>query len=507
MSMAGRFTAILLAILGVVLIGFSAALYVAVRSHLYRQLDERLGGALAVLAAAAEIHPDSVEWEPQERVMPLGQDSNREQLRWMVCDGRGRRVDHSRNLDTADLTVSWTPAPSASGLPALLKDRRGRVWRLAQRRILPSAAPQTGSRVASNRREERGAAARGVMGYDLPADRYPELVLITCAQTAPTEATLSELGWTLTGLVAAAWLFNAALCSRFAKRALAPLTRMAESAAALNASNAGWSLDLPGSGDELDHLGRTINDLLARLHLAYERQRRFSGDASHQLRTPLTVMIGQLEVTLRQKRSDEEYQRALKSALGQAIHLSQIVEALLFLVRAKGEAFVPAGEPMDLGKWTADQVSERSPAVIHRNAPADPLFVNAHSPLLAQVLDNLLDNAFKYGRAGGTVVVSTYRDGPDAVLAVEDDGPGIPPDETDRVFEPFFRSKQVHRIAVVGVGLGLSVAQRIAVALGGSVRARNATGRGCRIEVHLPALELASEPKRPPSSPIGADGR
>src|SRR5205085_2047936 len=126
--------------------------------------------------------------------------------------------------------------------------------------------------------------------------------------------------------------------------------RMVESARGLDAGESGWSLAEAGTGDELDDLGHAFNDLLSRLRVAYERQRRFSGDASHQLRTPLTVLIGQLEVALRRERTAEEYRRVLGSALGRAAQLGRIVEALLFLARTEEDAQLPESEPVDLDR-------------------------------------------------------------------------------------------------------------------------------------------------------------
>ena len=137
MTLAARLSAFFLGSLGLVLVAFSATLYVAAQVYLERQVAERLDAALDVLAAAAEVHPDSVEWEPQERVLPLGQEAGREHLRWMIFDDRGRRVDRSRNLDDADLTADWAPRPGEGGLPPRLIDRRGRAWQVARRRILP----------------------------------------------------------------------------------------------------------------------------------------------------------------------------------------------------------------------------------------------------------------------------------------------------------------------------------------------------------------------------------
>jgi signal transduction histidine kinase len=307
------------------------------------------------------------------------------------------------------------------------------------------------------------------------------------------EATLAALAWLLVALSVGIWLLAAVLCRRLSRRVLAPLRRMATSARGLDATDPGWSLDQAGTGDELDDLGRAFNELLARLHVAFERQRRFSGDASHQLRTPLTVLIGQIEVALRHERSGDEYRQVLNSALGRAVQLGQIVEALLFLGRAEGEAELPGGEPLDLGRWVSEYLASR-PAngratdVVHRMAEGNGPLVLVHPPLLGQLLENLLDNAEKYGSPAARIVVETLELDGSAILAVEDAGPGIPPEEISRVFEPFYRSVQARRQGTSGVGLGLAVVQRIAAAFGGSVEVRSGSGRGCRIEVRLPTI-------------------
>ena len=360
MSLTGRFSALFLSALGLVLVGFSTALYVSARIYLDRQVSDRLDASLAVLAAAAEIHPDGVEWEPQERVLPLGQESGPERLRWIVFDDRGRRIDHSRNLVDADLTAEWVPQAGTAELPARLVDRQGRTWRVAQRRT-------PARRGRAIRLQGRGSIARRRPIRTRSEDLHPSLVLTVCAPLDPNEATLATLGWFLVALSVGIWLLAALLCRRLSRRALTPLTRMVASARDLNAADPGWCLEQAGTGDELDELGRAFNDLLSRLHVAYERQRRFSSDASHQLRTPLTILIGQIEVALRQERSGEEYRRILGSALGRAVQLGQIVEALLFLGRADADAQLPDGEPLDLDRWVAEHLA--TGATVSRGGP------------------------------------------------------------------------------------------------------------------------------------------
>ncbi|MGP0068869.1 MAG: ATP-binding protein [Isosphaeraceae bacterium] len=482
MSLTGRFSTLFLSAMAVVLVGFSTALYVSARIYFDRQVSERLASALAILSAAAEIHPDGVEWEPQERVLPLGQESGAERLRWMVFDDRGRRVDHSRNLVDRDLTPEWTPRSGTAALPAWLVDRQGRSWRISQRRIGPDAGTAPGPGPEAPHRE--GAEP------DATEAIHPFLVLTACAPLDPAEATLATLGGFLIALSVGIWLLAALLCRRLSRRALTPLTRMVASARSLDAGDAGWCLEEAGTGDELDELGRAFNELLSRLHVAYERQRRFSGDASHQLRTPLTVLIGQIQVALRHERSGEEYRRVLESALGRAVQLGRIVEALMFLGRAEADARLPECELLELDRWVAEHLSTRPDAdLVHLALRCDGAWVRAHPPLLGQLLDNLLDNAGKHGRPGTPICVETIREDGVVLLAVEDAGPGIPPEDIPRVFEPFYRSPQARRRGIAGVGLGLAVVERIAVAFGGSVRVRSEPGGGCRFEVRLVATE------------------
>jgi signal transduction histidine kinase len=326
---------------------------------------------------------------------------------------------------------------------------------------------------------------------------HPALVLTVCAPVGPMEATLATLGWFLIVLSGVIGLIGAFVCRRLSRRALIPLSKLVQSARGLDARDAGWSLEEAGTGDELDDLGRAFNDLLARLHLAYQQQRRFSTDASHQLRTPLTVLIGQIQVALRHERSGEEYRRVLKSALGRAVQLAQIVEALMFLGRtdaqADADAGLPDGAPLELNRWVAEYLADRSTSdrraeIIHHADESNPLWVRAHPALLGQLLDNLLDNAEKYGPPGGPIGVATLPEGAAALLAVEDGGPGIPAEDLPHLFEPFYRSAEARRAGVPGVGLGLAVAHRIATACGGAITARSHLGTGSRFEVRLPRM-------------------
>jgi signal transduction histidine kinase len=172
----------------------------------------------------------------------------------------------------------------------------------------------------------------------------------------------------------------------------------------------------------------------------------------------------------------------------------------LFLGRADAEAEAEAGLPdseaLELNRWVAESLASRSathrPAeILHHADAAHPLWVRAHPALLGQLLDNLLDNAEKYGGPAGAILVETRRDRGVALLAVEDRGPGIPAEDLPHLFEPFYRSAQARRAGIPGAGLGLAVAHRIATASGGAIAVRRDRGTGSRFEVRLPLVTPA----------------
>jgi heavy metal sensor kinase len=459
-SLGARLSAFFLAALAVVLLGFSAGLYLLARAYLYQKVTERLTAALDTLAASVETDDEGLEWEPREHHLALGEDAAADQVRWQVHgwqthDDPGQQVGRSANLGADD--------PLPDGGPA---------WQLAHRRL----------------------EAAGTVG----PKHYRTLQLTAGLSLAPVRATLSTLAVTLTGLSVLVWL-TAALAGRWVcRRALVPVTRLAAAARAMSAADLHQRLPSPGTDDELEDLHGAFNDLLGRVEEALERQRRFTGDASHQLRTPLTAMLGQVEVALRRDRPAEEYRRALAEVHGQALHLRRIVEALLFLARADAEADAAGVEVLDLAAWLPEQLAAwagRPRAADLRTTPAaGPFPVRAQPLLLGQLLENLVDNAFKYSAPGTPVTVELGREEGAVTLAVADAGGGIAAEDLPHVFEPFYRAAASRRRGRPGVGLGLAMVRRIATAFGGRVTAASAPDRGSRFTLRLPAAVAGQAP-------------
>ncbi len=273
------------------------------------------------------------------------------------------------------------------------------------------------------------------------------------------------------------------MCGRYlCRRALAPLITMAHATDEIRGDDRSQRLPAPGTNDELSELGRAFNELLDRLQESFEQQQRFTADASHQLRTPLTVIMGQAEVALRRDRSGEDYRLVLERIQRQAKHLKSVVEALLFLARSDVDTQLLELESIDLGKWLDAYVAEQKNieryAALTLSRNGERAIASTHRSLLKELFDILLDNANKYSAPRASLLIRLAIENGATRVTVEDKGSGIAPADLPHVFEPFFRSSEVRRRGIGGVGLGLSIARRLAQAFGATSRSPASKGKG-----------------------------
>jgi signal transduction histidine kinase len=456
------------AALAVVLLVFCATLYTVARWYVHRQAAETAERSTATLVASVDIEPDSVEWEPSDRDVSLGPGPLGGTVYWYITDARGALVDRSLDPGTADLIATagtGTEQPPTEG------------WVVTRRLVHPPGA--AGAQLTRNRTAE-----------EVEKGEYPALIFTAGVRTGPLRAALNTLAVGLSGVSLAVWLAALVVGRWVCRRALRPVTEMAEAARGMSAEDTGSRLPPPGARGELEELHAAISGLLGRLHAALGRERRFTAEVSHQLRTPLGTILGQIEVALRRPRAPEEYERVLGVIRRQATELAQSVEALLFLARSDADAPPPPTEPIDLREWLPEFIANLAAHPRHADLAFQPetdaaLRVEAHTPLLRELVGNLVDNALKYSPTGTPVVVRTGTEGRSVVLSVEDRGPGIPPADLPHVFEPFFRS--ANAVGVPGSGLGLAVTVRIAAAFGGRVAVENRPEGGSRFTVALPA--------------------
>ncbi len=485
MTLASRVTVFFLATLAVVLVGFSCTLYALAWRYVYRQVDERLEAALNTMVAAAEVNSLGVEWEPSERTMSFGRGTILGAFRWWVIDDGGLRMDGS--VDRApELERQGRGSRAAGGRPVSVAGDGGAAWRVIERRL--TAAP---AGVAVDPADPPSAGLR------------PALILGAALSLEGPRATLRNLGLALMALSAALWLAALALGRGLVRRALRPLALMAESARGFRAHDLGERLPTPTTGDELQELGQSFNALLGRLEESFERQSRFTGDASHQLRTPLTSIQGQVDLALRKDRTPDEYRRVLAIVQEKTRRLRQIVDALLFLARADGENQDPRLETVELNSWAAEFLaawsSPRSDDVRLELAP-DPAHARVQPALLGEMVANLLDNACKYSDPGTPIRLRVEIRGAIRRLSVADRGQGIDPRDLPHLFEPFFRTDLARQRTAAGLGLGLAIAGRLARSFGGEIMVASAPGEGSTFSLELPGA-VETRNAHPPAEP------
>jgi two-component system OmpR family sensor kinase len=248
----------------------------------------------------------------------------------------------------------------------------------------------------------------------------------------------------------------------------------------------------PGTEDEVGRLASTLNEMLGRLAQAVEAERRFTTDAAHELRSPLSRLRAGLEIALRRARTAAEYEEVLRSALDEAVGLSTLADDLLTLARLDA-AGRPVASALALDEAVAKLVATRQAEAEQRRltlhvdlaAPAQ-IRVSAHD--LAQLLRNLLDNAFKFSPPGGHVTVRTTLENGAALLVVSDTGPGILVEDLPHVFERFYRGAG-RGAEASGVGLGLAICRAVVEAYGGRIEAESSPRAGTAITVRLPLAQ------------------
>jgi len=286
-----------------------------------------------------------------------------------------------------------------------------------------------------------------------------------------------------------------------ARNSLSPVVAMSVQASQIGAENLEARLSVRNPEDELGHLARSFNELLDRLGVSFDRQRRFIADASHELRTPVAILCGETEVALAKKeRNEQEYRETLRILADESKRLKRIVEDLFTLARADAGQY-----PLSYNDFYLDELASECTKNVRTLAAARRISVSfessgealirADEALLRRLLLNLLDNAIKYTPAGGSVAVGCEDHEDSYYLSVQDSGPGIPAELQPRIFERFFRADKARSRSESdggGAGLGLSIGSWIASAHGGKLELTRSTAEG--------SIFTAIVPKRPLSS-------
>jgi signal transduction histidine kinase len=311
----------------------------------------------------------------------------------------------------------------------------------------------------------------------LASDALDEVALQYLVAFAGVVLLASAIGWALAGHV------------------LAPLKRITGTARRVSEQRLGERIPVSGPDDELRELGETLNSMLDRLAESFDVQRRFVANASHELRSPLTVIRSEAEVALANPEPDLDELRGMAESV---VHASRRTEALLasLLILARGQRGIARSEHVDLATAVGDAVEalrgEAAREGVRLAGSLEPAPVEGDAALLERVAANLVENGLRYNRPGGFVDVRTRAGIATVELRVENSGRQIDPDDAARLAEPFERLAR--EADARGAGLGLSIVRAVAAAHGGALAIEPRDEGGLVVAVRLPRAGAARAP-------------
>jgi signal transduction histidine kinase len=471
-----RFRLVLLnlVVFGAILLALGVVVLFVTERFLRREFDQRLidgaRGMLEAIEIAAEESPGAVR---ESRFRPHLNPFHFLEYYFQIRNQNGRLLERSANLGNLTLPMSIEAArPPAIGEAVLETLHNETVIQL-----LGEGQPL---RLLTLCHQRPG---------------MPPFFLQVGVSLTSVDHAIEVLRRTMLLLMPLGLLLAALASERLVRRSLAPIGRVARDAQWLSAAHFDRRLPVPAGKDEVVEMIRTLNGMLDRLQNAFNAQERFIANAAHELKTPVTHLLGQAQVLARQARRPEEYDQFIAAVQEDMRHLAMIVESLLLLARADAGLPLEAATRVSINEVAADAVERCHPFAAQREVRLEPTLcspsadedepeVTGDAELLVSMVSNLVRNAIRFSPPNERVEIEVFRVEGQAGVAVRDRGPGIPADQLPRLFERFY---QVHAGGrPTGSGLGLSIAQSAAKLHRGRITAENRPDGGSAFTVYLP---------------------
>jgi len=425
--------------------------------------------------------------------------------------GDGYRLEGAPEF--ADATRSLLPVSGDSAAGAQVLDATGRVvlaeGGFAGRAALVDAGGMErvlgGDRLAASAQAGDPAAHVRIAAVPVSIGGSPQVV-VAMRSLAEVDRSVHRV----TMLLLAGGLVSLALAAAggwwVARKALRPVERMATRADAIDIRGIAQRVPVPPAHDELGHLASTLNAMLKRLEDGVASRHRLIADASHELRGPLTAMRSEIEVSLRHDDLGDDARAVLTSARAEVVRLGRVVSDLLTLARVDDgrlDLLLTTPDLLEIARSCA-RIYAAAAAGIDLTVDGEPTIVTGDRDRLEQVVGNLVDNALRHAPPGGRVEVFSWRRDGEVGITVADDGPGVPGEIREHIFERFARGG-VARGRDGGAGLGLAICDEIVRAHGGRIRVEDRQPHGCAFVVSLPAL-AGDDAQAPPAARVEGAG-
>lgn len=461
-----RLTLWYVVILAVILVSFSLFLYLTLAKGLYSGVDNRIRTMAEMVASTAQAPFGGLGGDLDQMltdrfgIKPLGRFIQ-------ILDGSGNVGERAGDLRGVELPISLQALKAASRGEATFETVR--VMGRYPLRVVTMPIMAQGRLVGI---VQVGSSLEGV-------EEALQRLLFILLVAVPTVLLAASAG----GLF-------------LANKALRPVDEITKIAREIGSGDLSRRIRVKRVDDELGRLAATFNEMIAKLERSFRQVKRFTADASHELKTPLTILRGEVEVGLKRKRGVKEYQRILASNLEEIGRMSRIVDDLLTLSRADMGEIPLEREEVEFaaiarGVWEDLQIMATEKGVTLTFADNGSSRVVGDPVFLRQLVLNIAENGVKYTPRGGRVQVQVKGDrGRRLVqLVVSDTGIGIPRKDLKRIFDRFYRVDKTRSRQTGGTGLGLSISQWIAQAHGGRIEVESTLGKGSTFTVTLPMHE------------------
>jgi heavy metal sensor kinase len=340
----------------------------------------------------------------------------------------------------------------------------------------PESDPNEDSRTVDERRElvRSSFGMRSMIGRDI----------------SPEMEEMHHFAWSLAACGSAVWLLGLLGGWWLAGRVIRPIDAISRAATRIAEGNLDERIDATKTDNELDQLCLILDKTFERLRAAIEQQKQFTADASHELRTPVTILLSETQRILKRPRTPEEYKEAIETCQQAALRMKRLIESLLLLTRQESHGEQATKGVCDLAVCLHETIKQQESLAaakgIRIDADLEPSSCQADSAALSILAGNLIGNAIQYNRAGGRINVSCRAEPEHVVLVVSDDGPGIPAEDLPHIFERFYRVDKARTAQDLHAGLGLAIVRSIVDNHEGSIEVKSSPGKGTCFTVILP---------------------
>lgn len=470
-------------LLALLVAGFGTTAYQLQKSDAMEKIDAELARRVELVSVAFRGNDFDGRRGPHDREGPPPDFQGRPHPKGPPPDGR---LHEHRPRKPVALPNSVTNLFAASnGCFFAVWEENGS--RLAQSAFLPeSLAPPKPTDAGTAIRHRR----RGTWREAYHFTEMRDCVLVGC-DASDDLARLRNYGWGLAGAGGLVLLLGLGGGWFFAGLSLRSVRHIGATAQRISEERLSERIPTEGMDRELGQLADVLNATFARLDAAFARQRQFTADAAHELRTPLAVIISDAQTALRRERGAEEYRDTIRSCEEAAQKLRRLSDSLLELARLDAGREQGQRTVADLADVAADCIDQLRPLALEREirieADLKPAPLSCHPDQIARVFTNLIANALEYNHRGGQIRVATSAQEDMITAVVSDTGDGIPPEDLPHIFDRFYRASPSRACSAEHAGLGLAICKAIVEAHGGQIEAASAPGAGTSMTLRWPA--------------------